>query len=192
MGSYDHLLPFAKTAKNPEEEPENTPNGLPEERFGSFGSGADDITERIAIIQHDTGVPEEWAIGFASLLHWMPDTLFADGFTRDQWQQLIDDGGKFLDQWGRQAAALGWTAADVFGADPVAPNARVDAQGLVFLIQGRAVKAITAASLALRGDGTHFVSLDVAIETMRQTGMDMDRKYKETSLGGLAVNVPEC
>lgn len=55
-----------------------------------------------------------------------------------------------------------------------------------------AVKAVTAASLATKGDGTHFVPLDAAIETMRQTGMDMNEKYKETSLGGLAVNVVEC
>jgi L-serine dehydratase len=52
-----------------------------------------------------------------------------------------------------------------------------------------AIKAITAASLALKGDGTHFVSLDNAIETMRQTGADMQVKYKETSLGGLAIHV---
>ena len=52
-----------------------------------------------------------------------------------------------------------------------------------------AIKAITAASLALKGDGTHFVSLDSAIETMRQTGADMAVKYKETSLGGLAIHV---
>jgi len=52
-----------------------------------------------------------------------------------------------------------------------------------------AVKAITAASLALKGDGTHFVSLDDVIETMRQTGADMQAKYKETSLGGLAIHV---
>jgi L-serine dehydratase len=55
-----------------------------------------------------------------------------------------------------------------------------------------AVKAITAARLALRGDGEHVVSLDAVIETMRQTGHDMAAKYKETSLGGLAVNVVEC
>lgn len=55
-----------------------------------------------------------------------------------------------------------------------------------------AIKAISAASLALRGDGHHFVPLDAAIETMRQTGRDMSEKYKETSLGGLAVNVPNC
>lgn len=55
-----------------------------------------------------------------------------------------------------------------------------------------AVKAVNAASLALLGDGTHFVPLDSAIETMRQTGVDMLSKYKETSQGGLAVNVTEC
>jgi L-serine dehydratase len=55
-----------------------------------------------------------------------------------------------------------------------------------------AVKAVTAASLAIKGDGKHFVPLDAAVETMRQTGLDMSEKYKETSLGGLAVNVVEC
>ncbi len=55
-----------------------------------------------------------------------------------------------------------------------------------------AVKAVTAASLALRGDGTHLVHLDTCIETMRQTGVDMSERYKETSTGGLAVNVVEC
>ncbi len=55
-----------------------------------------------------------------------------------------------------------------------------------------AIKAVAAASLALRGDGSHLVSLDNCVETMRQTGRDMSHKYKETSLGGLAVNVPEC
>ena len=55
-----------------------------------------------------------------------------------------------------------------------------------------AVKAVTAASLALHGDGQHFMPLDNCIEAMRQTGRDMNRKYKETSLGGLAVNLPEC
>jgi L-serine dehydratase len=52
--------------------------------------------------------------------------------------------------------------------------------------------AVTAARLALRGDGSHYVSLDAVVETMRQTGIDMSHKYKETSEGGLAVNVIEC
>ena len=55
-----------------------------------------------------------------------------------------------------------------------------------------AIKAVAAASLALRGDGTHIVPLDACIETMRQTGHDMSAKYKETSTGGLAVNLPGC
>jgi L-serine dehydratase len=54
------------------------------------------------------------------------------------------------------------------------------------------VEAITAARMALRGDGTHYVSLDKAIRTMRDTGRDMKAKYKETARGGLAVNVIEC
>jgi L-serine dehydratase len=55
-----------------------------------------------------------------------------------------------------------------------------------------AIKAVSAASLALRGDGTHFVSLDACVKTMLETGRDMDSRYKETSQGGLAVNVVEC
>nr|WP_277985074.1 L-serine ammonia-lyase, iron-sulfur-dependent, subunit alpha [Salinicola tamaricis] len=54
------------------------------------------------------------------------------------------------------------------------------------------VKAINAAQMALRGDGEHFVSLDKVIRTMRDTGRDMQDKYKETSRGGLAVNTIEC
>ncbi|AUZ86478.1 L-serine ammonia-lyase [Arthrobacter agilis] len=55
-----------------------------------------------------------------------------------------------------------------------------------------AMKAITAARMAVRGDGRHHVSLDVAIKTMRDTGADMMDKYKETARGGLALNVVEC
>ena len=54
------------------------------------------------------------------------------------------------------------------------------------------VKAINAARMALRGDGSHFVSLDKVIKTMRETGADMKTKYKETARGGLAVNIVEC
>jgi L-serine dehydratase len=54
------------------------------------------------------------------------------------------------------------------------------------------VKAINAARLALKGDGSHFVSLDKVIKTMRETGADMKTKYKETARGGLAVNIVEC
>jgi len=55
-----------------------------------------------------------------------------------------------------------------------------------------AIKAYTAASLALRGNGSHFMPLDNCIEAMKQTGLEMSHKYKETSLGGLAVSITEC
>ena len=55
-----------------------------------------------------------------------------------------------------------------------------------------AIKAVAAASLALRGDGNHIMPLDNCIEAMKQTGRDMSVRYKETSTGGLAVNLPEC
>jgi len=55
-----------------------------------------------------------------------------------------------------------------------------------------AIKAINAARLAMQGDGRHHISLDKVIATMRQAGADMKRKYKETSRGGLAVNIIEC
>jgi L-serine dehydratase len=55
-----------------------------------------------------------------------------------------------------------------------------------------AIKALNAGRMAMKGDGTHYVSLDNVIKTMRETGADMKTKYKETSRGGLAVNVIEC
>lgn len=55
-----------------------------------------------------------------------------------------------------------------------------------------AVKAVNASRMALMGDGQHHISLDKVIKTMKQTGMDMQSIYKETSMGGLAVNLPEC
>jgi L-serine dehydratase len=55
-----------------------------------------------------------------------------------------------------------------------------------------AVKAINASRLALSGDGKHFVSLDRVIRVMKRTGADMSSRYKETSRGGLAVNITEC
>jgi L-serine dehydratase len=55
-----------------------------------------------------------------------------------------------------------------------------------------AVKAINASRMALYGDGSHYVSLDKVIKTMRETGLDMKSKYKETSRGGLAVNFVDC
>ncbi|RBI74709.1 L-serine ammonia-lyase [Roseovarius sp. TE539] len=100
------------------------------------------------------------------------------------------------------AAVLGGTPAQIENAAEIALEHHLGmtcdpAAGLVQVpcIERNglgAIKAVSAASLALRGDGTHLVPLDACIETMRQTGEDMSEKYKETSLGGLAVNIPNC
>lgn len=100
------------------------------------------------------------------------------------------------------AAALGGTNAQVENAAEIGleHNLGLTCDPVAGLVQVPciernaigAVKAINAARLALHGDGQHLVSLDQVIATMRQTGLDMSDKYKETSLGGLAVNVVQC
>ena len=99
-------------------------------------------------------------------------------------------------------AALGGTNAQVENAAEIALEHHLGmtcdpAAGLVQVpcIERNAlgtIKAVSAASLALRGDGNHFMPLDNCIRVMLETGRDMNEKYKETSKGGIAVNLPEC
>lgn len=99
----------------------------------------DAFAERVAIIEAN-GVPREWAEGFATLCTMpCPPTM-----PPQRWQQIVDDGGRFLDRWGRQAAVLGWRAVEVFGVHPAAPLRRYDGMGLVPLLQGHEVVALTA------------------------------------------------
>ncbi len=103
---------------------------------------------------------------------------------------------------GALAAVLGGTPAQIENAAEIAMEHNLGLTcdpvgGFVQMpcIERNAIAAGTALSavrLALLGDGSHKISLDTVIETMRQTGIDMSSKYKETSLGGLAVNVVEC
>ena len=112
----------------------------------------DDFEERAALIEYGAGVPREWAEGFARLDMASPPR----GLDQRRWRTLIDDGGRFLDQWGAEAARLGWSALDVFGVHPVAPNARYDAMGLVLLINGGEVISIKSdrATIRARGSGS--------------------------------------
>jgi L-serine dehydratase len=103
---------------------------------------------------------------------------------------------------GALCAVLGGTPAQVENAAEIAMEHHLGLTcdpvgGLVQIpcIERNAIAsstAVNAARMALNGDGVHLVSLDTVIETMRQTGLDMSTKYKETSTGGLAVNVIEC
>ncbi|MER2519501.1 MAG: hypothetical protein ABTQ34_02300 [Bdellovibrionales bacterium] len=73
--------------------------------------------ERAAIIQAN-GVPKLWAEGFATHC----TMQCPESYWPERWQQIVDDGGRFLDRWGRQATKLGWQALDVFGVNPSGPR----------------------------------------------------------------------
>jgi hypothetical protein len=92
------------------------------------------------------GIPREWAEGFERLRA----MACPAGIRPDRWRQAIVDAGRFLDQWGGQAAALGWTTLDAFGAHPTHPLQRVDLAGLVILLHGDELVAITADAARIR------------------------------------------
>ena len=97
--------------------------------------------ERAAIVEYDGGAPREWAEGFARLdcSHPPADVPFR------RWHQFIDDCGLFLDNgWAAKAAALGWGPRELFGADGRAPFGRVDRAGLLWLLNGNRLVALTA------------------------------------------------
>jgi hypothetical protein len=92
--------------------------------------------ERAAIIEHDAGIPRAWAEGFACLDPARPP---ADVPLR-RWQQFIDDVGRFLDSaFAEKATAFGWEAFDIFGCDRDRPFARIDRQGLCWLVTGNRI-----------------------------------------------------
>ncbi len=99
-------------------------------------SRRDDFDERAAMIAAN-GHENSW-VESAAALFTMPRPT---AFTSERWQQIVDDGGRFLDRWGRQAAALGWKATDVFGVCPEsdAPECRYNGRGLVPSLTGRMV-----------------------------------------------------
>jgi hypothetical protein len=97
--------------------------------------------ERAAIIEYDAGVPRAWAEALARLDATTPPGDVLPG----RWRQFIDDCGAFLDAgWGERAAALGWRALDLFGCDRERPWARIDNAGLLWLLDGRKLIALTA------------------------------------------------
>ncbi len=127
-----------------------------------------DFEERAAIVEYGAKVPRAWAEGFARL-----DGARAPGDVPPRrWRQFVDDCGLFLDAgWADKAAALGWGPLDLFGADRRAPSARVDRTGLLWLLNGDRL-------LALTGDRA-------VIETrsgIRQTYYRRDRRTDEAAL----------
>jgi hypothetical protein len=107
--------------------------------------------ERAALIEIGSDVPRAWAEGFARL----DPGRVPSGFSEARWRRLIDDGGRFLDDWGPTAAELGWSARDVFGLHADEPTLRLDAMGLAALIDGGVVVAVTTVSATIRAASGH-------------------------------------
>lgn len=105
-----------------------------------------DFEERAAMVQEAAGVPREWAEGFATLeAHPAPR-----GVDAAAWLAMLNAAGRFLDEWGAKAAALGWTAGELFALDPDSPMGRLDRRGAGFFLMRSQVVAITATEIAVK------------------------------------------
>jgi hypothetical protein len=103
--------------------------------------------ERAAIVENDGRAPRAWAEGFARLDRARPP----DDVPQRRWLQFIDDCGTFLDSgWPAKAAALGWGPLDLFGCNRYRPFSRIDHMGLLWLLNGRKLVALTAYSATIR------------------------------------------
>jgi hypothetical protein len=106
--------------------------------------------ERAAIIEHDGGVPRLWAEALARLNPNRPPC----NMSPKRWLQFIDDCGRFLDGgWATRAEALGWGPLELFGCDRVKPFARLDRAGLLWLLNGGKLIALTAATATIETIG---------------------------------------
>ncbi len=105
-----------------------------------------ELAERAAIVEHDGGIARTYAEEFARLQQRRPA-----GVPEARWREFINDGGVFLDRWGDEALRLGWQSSDLFGLDPVAPMARYDRMGLLWLLHGQTVSALRTTEAALSG-----------------------------------------
>jgi hypothetical protein len=105
----------------------------------------DDFEERAGIVEFEAGIPTTWAEGFARL-----DPNHAPtGVPLKRWRQFVGDVGLFLECWAGKAAALGWGPEDLFGAHPRKPFERIDYLGLLWLLNGARVIALTEDTAAV-------------------------------------------
>ncbi len=101
---------------------------------------------RAVLLEVPDGVPEEWVQGVCDLMVMPPHPDWKE----DDWRTLQDDALRFIREWAGQARRLGWESADLFGVHPTMPTVRFDCMGLVPLLQGRAVSALTKDSAAIK------------------------------------------
>jgi hypothetical protein len=106
----------------------------------------ENFDERAALVEHGADVPRDWAEGFARLAV-APSPA---EFSTETWWAVVDDGARFLDDWGRRASQLGWSALDVFGVFIQAPRMRSEMAGLLPVIAVGRVVAINSSSATIR------------------------------------------
>lgn len=116
--------------------------------------------ERSAIIEADSGAPREWAEGYARLLTLPPLVNVPPG----RWKIFVDDCGRFLDRWAGTADALGWTASELFGVGCRNPVGAVHLAGLLWLLRGADLIALTETVATIRlpsGAVQTYIRMDV-------------------------------
>jgi hypothetical protein len=111
---------------------------------------AADRGERAAIMEHEAGMPREWAEAFASIAQ----TSAPGDFEPERWSDILDGMLRFCDEWAGRANALGWQPSEIFGLDLSAPAARVDRRGLALLLgNGARVESIDSEGADIRTSG---------------------------------------
>jgi hypothetical protein len=110
-----------------------------------------DPAEREAIAIELGRVPEPYARDFGLIQANLPADV-----PRDRWNLFIDDAGLFFDAWGQKALLLGWSASDLFGLEPLAPMARYDCMGLLWLLKGARVVSLTSTEARLSDGLTYY------------------------------------
>ena len=106
---------------------------------------ADDLDERVAIIECGANVPRRWAEGFAAMASMPAPT----GFSPERWARIVDATGTFLDRWAGKVIACGWSDLDVFGCDAAAPDRRFDCMGIALLLDRWEVSSVDEAGADL-------------------------------------------
>jgi hypothetical protein len=130
--------------------------------------------EREAIAVELGGVPIIYASEFARLQAHPPAEV-----PRDRWDQFINDAGLFFDRWGKQAEAFGWRADELFGLDPVAPMARYDRMGLIWMLRGEAVLDISETAAKLSGGLTFYRKAIAARERQNKEDCNIQQQYSQ-------------
>jgi hypothetical protein len=135
--AFEHFVRFEHDTVPPADPAAEAKSTAAERAAATWAEGE---AERAAIVEHDGGIPRDWAEGFACL---DPDRAPAD-VPPVRWRRFVDDVGRFLDSpFCAVAAALGWAPDGLFGCDRARPFARVDSAGLLLLLNGDRLVALT-------------------------------------------------